>query len=148
MEQPIETSPVYPPPPATPSKIELDPPLPPTSTYQPSRQQYSWAENDGTVGPLLPRIQEVYHLGYLIVSLLFVCASIGSITGAVVTISLTQRFGFGKVMSALKSGKNFRARNARTRAFRGCPSVKSDGRSTATSGEMGEMGELGERREV
>ncbi|KAJ7032040.1 MFS general substrate transporter [Mycena alexandri] len=113
MDQPIETSPVYPPPPATPSKIELDPPLPPTSTYQPSRQQIllgrvqtvalCWAVflagwNDGTVGPLLPRIQEVYHLGYLIVSLLFVCASIGSITGAVVTISLTQRFGFGKLL--------------------------------------------------
>ncbi|KAJ7735781.1 MFS general substrate transporter [Mycena metata] len=114
MDQLVEPSPVYPPPPAaTTSKIEINPPLPPTPAYQPSQQQIllgrvqtlalCWAVflagwNDGTLGPLLPRIQEVYHLGYLIVSLLFVCASIGSITGAVMTISLTQRFGFGKLL--------------------------------------------------
>ncbi|KAF9440548.1 hypothetical protein P691DRAFT_96103, partial [Macrolepiota fuliginosa MF-IS2] len=28
--------------------------------------------NDGTTGPLLPRIQEVYHVGFTIVSLIFI----------------------------------------------------------------------------
>ncbi|KAJ7185841.1 MFS general substrate transporter [Mycena filopes] len=118
MEQPVEASPVYPPPLATPSNTDLAPAKtelesPPVNTYRPSRQQIllgrvqtvalCWAVflagwNDGTLGPLLPRIQEVYHLGYLVVSLLFVCQSIGSITGAVLTISLTQRFGFGKLL--------------------------------------------------
>ncbi|KAJ7665939.1 major facilitator superfamily domain-containing protein, partial [Mycena polygramma] len=82
-------------------------------SYQPSRKQIllgrvqtvtlCWAVflagwNDGSLGPLIPRIQEVYHLGYLIVSLLFVFAAIGSITGAVLTISLTPKLGFGKLL--------------------------------------------------
>jgi hypothetical protein len=32
--------------------------------------------NDGSTGPLLPRIREVYHVGFTIVSLLFVLACI------------------------------------------------------------------------
>ncbi|KAJ6478773.1 major facilitator superfamily domain-containing protein [Mycena vitilis] len=81
--------------------------------YPPSRKQIflarvqtvtlCWAVflagwNDGSLGPLIPKIQEVYHLGYLIVSLLFVFAAIGSITGAVLTISLTPKLGFGKLL--------------------------------------------------
>ncbi|KAJ7628808.1 MFS general substrate transporter [Roridomyces roridus] len=54
--------------------------------------------NDGTVGPLLPRIQETYHLGYIIASLLFVFQSIGSIVGAFITIALTSKLGFGKLL--------------------------------------------------
>ncbi|KAF7319452.1 MFS domain-containing protein [Mycena chlorophos] len=54
--------------------------------------------NDGTLGPLIPRIQEVYHLGYIIVALLFVFASLGAITGAFLTINLTPRLGFGKMV--------------------------------------------------
>ncbi|KAJ7216371.1 MFS general substrate transporter [Mycena pura] len=53
--------------------------------------------NDGTLGPLIPKIQEVYHLGYLVVALLFVFQSLGSITGAMMTITLTPKIGFGKV---------------------------------------------------
>nr|GAT44622.1 predicted protein [Mycena chlorophos] len=54
--------------------------------------------NDGTLGPLIPRIQEVYHLGYIIVALLFVFASLGAITGAFLTINLTPKLGFGKMV--------------------------------------------------
>ncbi|KAF7307444.1 SER THR protein phosphatase family protein [Mycena indigotica] len=54
--------------------------------------------NDGTLGPLIPRIQEVYHLGYIIVALLFVFASLGAITGAILTINLTPKLGFGKML--------------------------------------------------
>ncbi|KIY46714.1 MFS general substrate transporter [Fistulina hepatica ATCC 64428] len=54
--------------------------------------------NDGTTGPLLPRIQEVYHVNYTIVSLLFVAACIGFIAGAIVNVPLTEKLGFGKVL--------------------------------------------------
>ncbi|KAF8191791.1 MFS general substrate transporter [Pholiota molesta] len=54
--------------------------------------------NDGTTGPLLPRIQEVYHVNFTIVSLIFVFACIGFVGGAVANMYLTPRFGFGKVI--------------------------------------------------
>ncbi|KAJ7359663.1 MFS general substrate transporter [Mycena albidolilacea] len=110
MEEPAEISTVYPP--AQPENIQNES-EPPVSQYQPSRQQIllgrvqtvalCWAVflagwNDGTLGPLLPRIQQVYHLGYLIVSLLFVFQCLGSITGAVLTMTLTPKLGFGKLL--------------------------------------------------
>ncbi|KAJ7050402.1 MFS general substrate transporter [Mycena amicta] len=54
--------------------------------------------NDGTLGPLIPRIQEVYHVGYIIVALVFVFQSLGAIVGAFVTINLTPKLGFGKML--------------------------------------------------
>ncbi|KAH9941583.1 MFS general substrate transporter [Epithele typhae] len=54
--------------------------------------------NDGTNGPMLPRIQEYYHIGYAVVSLIFVCNTIGFISGAVANVWLTDKFGFGKVI--------------------------------------------------
>ncbi|KAG1833261.1 MFS general substrate transporter [Suillus subalutaceus] len=54
--------------------------------------------NDGSNGPLLPRIQEVYGVGYAVVSLIFVFACVGFITGAVSNVILAERLGFGKVM--------------------------------------------------
>ncbi|KAJ7190096.1 MFS general substrate transporter [Mycena pura] len=54
--------------------------------------------NDGALGPLIPRIQEVYNLGYLVVSLLFVFQSLGSVIGAFVTMTLTPKLGFGKLL--------------------------------------------------
>ncbi|TFK19731.1 MFS transporter, partial [Coprinopsis marcescibilis] len=54
--------------------------------------------NDGTTGPLLPRMQQEYQLGYLIVSMIFVANSIGFITGAIANILLTDRLGLGKIM--------------------------------------------------
>ncbi|THV01924.1 MFS general substrate transporter [Dendrothele bispora CBS 962.96] len=54
--------------------------------------------NDGSVGPLLPRIQEVYNVGFTIVSLLFVFNFIGYITGASINIWLNDKLGLGKTM--------------------------------------------------
>ncbi|KAG2343075.1 MFS general substrate transporter [Suillus weaverae] len=54
--------------------------------------------NDGSNGPLLPRIQKVYGVGYVAVSLIFVFASVGFITGAVSNVILAEKLGFGKVM--------------------------------------------------
>ncbi|KAI0676395.1 MFS general substrate transporter [Trametes maxima] len=54
--------------------------------------------NDGTTGPLLPRIQSVYHVGFAVVSLIFVFNCVGFVTGAGVNVWLTDRFGFGIVM--------------------------------------------------
>ncbi|KAJ7485282.1 hypothetical protein FB451DRAFT_1229022 [Mycena latifolia] len=34
--------------------------------------------NDGTAGPLIPRIQKVYHVGFAVVSLTFVFACVAS----------------------------------------------------------------------
>ncbi|KAJ7478671.1 major facilitator superfamily domain-containing protein [Mycena galericulata] len=53
--------------------------------------------HDGSLGPLVPKIQAVYHIGYTIVSLLFVFRNIGSMGGALINILLTPRHGFGKV---------------------------------------------------
>ncbi|KAI0367661.1 MFS general substrate transporter [Pilatotrama ljubarskyi] len=58
--------------------------------------------NDGTTGPLLPRIQSYYHLGYAVVSLLFIFNTIGYLSGAVANVWLTDKFGFGKVRSVLQ----------------------------------------------
>lgn len=54
--------------------------------------------NDGSTGPLLPRLQEVYHAGFVIISLIFVFACVGFIGGALSNIYLTDKFGFGKTI--------------------------------------------------
>ncbi|TDL22800.1 MFS general substrate transporter [Rickenella mellea] len=53
---------------------------------------------DGTSGPLLPRIQQVYHIGYAVVALLFVMGCIGFVTGAAMNVYMTDKLGFGKVV--------------------------------------------------
>ncbi|KAG8767714.1 hypothetical protein FRC12_006082 [Ceratobasidium sp. 428] len=63
----------------------------------------SWTQfmagwNDGTLGPLIPRIQNYYGIGFIEVSMLFVSACIGFITGAVLVVHLTDRYGFGRVL--------------------------------------------------
>ncbi|KAF8877286.1 MFS general substrate transporter [Infundibulicybe gibba] len=55
--------------------------------------------NDGSTGPLLPRIQKVYDVGFAIVSLLFVFACLGFVGGALMNVYLTDRLGFGTVCS-------------------------------------------------
>ncbi|KAG8944999.1 hypothetical protein FRC04_001254 [Tulasnella sp. 424] len=55
--------------------------------------------NDGTLGPLLPRIQEHYHIGYTVVSMLFVVGCIGFMAGALSNIYLFGRLGFGKTIT-------------------------------------------------
>ncbi|KAJ7065045.1 MFS general substrate transporter [Mycena amicta] len=55
--------------------------------------------NDGSTGPLIPRIQQVYHVGFAVVSLIFVFACIGFIGGALANVPLTDRLGFGKMIT-------------------------------------------------
>ncbi|RDB30820.1 Bypass of stop codon protein 6 [Hypsizygus marmoreus] len=54
--------------------------------------------NDGSLGPLLPRIREVYHVGFAVVSLLFVLACVGFVSGALINVPLNDRLGFGKTI--------------------------------------------------
>ncbi|KAL1760221.1 major facilitator superfamily domain-containing protein [Schizophyllum commune] len=56
--------------------------------------------NDGTTGPLLPRIQTVYDVSYTIVSLLFVSACTGFVAGAIINVPLSTRLGFGKTLTS------------------------------------------------
>ncbi|KAF9448127.1 MFS general substrate transporter [Macrolepiota fuliginosa MF-IS2] len=57
--------------------------------------------NDGANGPLLPRIQEHYHVGYTVVSMIFVCSCGGFISGALINFVLTDRLGLGKVRRSM-----------------------------------------------
>ncbi|KAI0052084.1 MFS general substrate transporter [Auriscalpium vulgare] len=53
--------------------------------------------NDGSTGPLLPSIQHHYHLGFAVVSLIFVLNTIGFILGAAALVPLYDKLGFGWV---------------------------------------------------
>ncbi|KAG8996986.1 hypothetical protein FRB90_012600 [Tulasnella sp. 427] len=55
--------------------------------------------NDATLGPLLPRIQEYYHVNYTVVSILFVVGCVGVITGAISNVYLSHKLGFGKAIT-------------------------------------------------
>ncbi|KIO26092.1 hypothetical protein M407DRAFT_24649 [Tulasnella calospora MUT 4182] len=55
--------------------------------------------NDGTLGPLLPRIQEHYRIGYTVVSMLFVVGCAGFIVGALSNVYLSEKIGFGKTIT-------------------------------------------------
>ncbi|PBK59795.1 MFS general substrate transporter [Armillaria solidipes] len=61
-----------------------------------SNRSTGW--NDGTTGPLIPRMQTVYDVNYTILSLIFVLACTGCLTGAFANILLTPKLGFGKLM--------------------------------------------------
>ncbi|EAU89256.1 hypothetical protein CC1G_03521 [Coprinopsis cinerea okayama7 len=54
--------------------------------------------NDGTTGPLLPRIREVYNLNFTVVSLVFVLACIGFVLGALLNMWVGPRYGIGKTL--------------------------------------------------
>ncbi|KAF9456410.1 major facilitator superfamily domain-containing protein [Collybia nuda] len=54
--------------------------------------------NDGTTGPLLPRIQKFYGVGFAVVSLLFVFSCVGFVAGALINVPLTDKLGFGKIL--------------------------------------------------
>ncbi|KAJ3824255.1 MFS general substrate transporter [Lentinula raphanica] len=85
-----------------------------TDSYETTKSQYRAREylqlgalywcmflagwNDGSTGPLLPRIQEVYDVGYIIVSLIFVFACVGFISGACLNVPLSEKLGFGKTI--------------------------------------------------
>ncbi|KAJ7867683.1 major facilitator superfamily domain-containing protein [Mycena olivaceomarginata] len=57
--------------------------------------------NDGTSGPLIPKMQEVYHVQFLLVSVIFVLASAVSSSGihlwSAINMRWTNRVSFGKV---------------------------------------------------
>ncbi|KAL1705225.1 major facilitator superfamily domain-containing protein [Schizophyllum commune] len=63
--------------------------------------------NDGTTGPLLPRIQQVYNLNYTVVSMLFVCSCVGFVTGALINIPLSGRVSFGKVIAFKPDARDY-----------------------------------------
>lgn len=54
--------------------------------------------NDGTAGPLIPKLREFYSVGFTVVSMLFVTSCAGFIFGALINVWLTDRLGFGKVL--------------------------------------------------
>ncbi|KAF8234569.1 MFS general substrate transporter [Tricholoma matsutake] len=55
--------------------------------------------NDGSIGPLLPRIQKFYNVvGFTMVSLIFVVACVGYISGALANLPLSDQLGLGKVL--------------------------------------------------
>ncbi|KZT51826.1 MFS general substrate transporter [Calocera cornea HHB12733] len=54
--------------------------------------------SDGSTGPLLLRMESNYNIGYAVVSLLFPAAFVGFALAAGLTIILTDRLGFGKVV--------------------------------------------------
>ncbi|KAG9003365.1 hypothetical protein FRB90_011192, partial [Tulasnella sp. 427] len=56
--------------------------------------------NDGTIGPLLPRIQDYYNIGYTVVSILFVTGCMGVLCGATCNVYLSDKLGFGKLITA------------------------------------------------
>ncbi|KAK7012688.1 major facilitator superfamily domain-containing protein [Favolaschia claudopus] len=54
--------------------------------------------NDGTSGPLLPRMQKFYGVGFLVVSLIFVVSCVGFIIGSIFNLYLHDRLGFGRMI--------------------------------------------------
>ncbi|KAK7044708.1 major facilitator superfamily domain-containing protein [Favolaschia claudopus] len=54
--------------------------------------------NDGTSGPLLPRMQKFYGVGFLVVSLSFVVSCVGFIIGSIFNLYLHDRLGFGRMI--------------------------------------------------
>jgi len=54
--------------------------------------------NDGTPGPMLPAMQRHYHIGFAVVSLIFVFNCVGFILGAISNIYISKKLGFGKVI--------------------------------------------------
>ncbi|KAI0000192.1 MFS general substrate transporter [Russula compacta] len=55
--------------------------------------------SDGSTGPLLPRIQSVYHVGFAVVSVVFIANCIGFVTGSIANIVMNDKLGFGKVIA-------------------------------------------------
>ncbi|KAL5481131.1 hypothetical protein ACEPAI_10072 [Sanghuangporus weigelae] len=54
--------------------------------------------NDGTAGPLLPALQRTYHVGFAIVSLVFVANGVGFVSASIANVSVAQKIGFGKTL--------------------------------------------------
>ncbi|KAJ3538632.1 hypothetical protein NM688_g6488 [Phlebia brevispora] len=89
-----------------PESITGTPPSMPVNAAKTARIQFAtlccalylvgW--NDGTTGPLLPRIQSNYQVGYAVVSLIYIFNCLGFVVAALAMVRLTDKFGFGAVM--------------------------------------------------
>ncbi|KAL5522811.1 hypothetical protein ACEPAG_8829 [Sanghuangporus baumii] len=47
--------------------------------------------NDGTVGPLLPALQKNYHVGFAVLSLVFVASGVGFVSASIANVSVAQK---------------------------------------------------------
>ncbi|KAG8968262.1 hypothetical protein FRC03_008128 [Tulasnella sp. 419] len=56
--------------------------------------------NDASTGPLLHVAQAFYRLNFTMISMLFVCSTVGYISGAIANVAFTDVFGFGKLIAA------------------------------------------------
>ncbi|KAM0749956.1 MFS general substrate transporter [Meredithblackwellia eburnea MCA 4105] len=56
-----------------------------------------WSDSSG--GPLIPYIQEYYHINYTVVSMLFVGQCVGFLSAGFLNGWLNQKFGLGKVIT-------------------------------------------------
>ncbi|KAJ7772039.1 MFS general substrate transporter, partial [Mycena maculata] len=54
--------------------------------------------NDGSSGPLIPKMQQVYHVDFTLVSLTFVLACLGFISGGLINMHWGEKVGFGRIM--------------------------------------------------
>ncbi|KAG8781615.1 hypothetical protein FRC16_002819 [Serendipita sp. 398] len=54
--------------------------------------------NDGMTGPLLPRVQKVYGVGFAVVSVIFISSCIGFVLGALANVYWTDKYNFGILM--------------------------------------------------
>ncbi|KAI9438606.1 MFS general substrate transporter [Lactarius indigo] len=54
--------------------------------------------SDSSTGPLLPRIQSVYDVGFAVVSVIFIANCIGFVAGSTLNIFLNDKLGFGKTI--------------------------------------------------
>ncbi|KAI9728596.1 MAG: hypothetical protein M1834_007624 [Cirrosporium novae-zelandiae] len=103
--------------PKTPNELEMS--LPPTpkeseaaniahSIMKPYMNRFRYATacvtcflngmNDGAPGALIPYMEEYYHIGYAIVSLVFISNALGYIVAAPMVHALDSRFGRSKVL--------------------------------------------------
>ncbi|TCD69232.1 hypothetical protein EIP91_008335 [Steccherinum ochraceum] len=55
--------------------------------------------NGGSVGAMIPHIEKAFGIGYIQVSLLFVCTFVGYVVAAVVAGTLSRTVGFGHALS-------------------------------------------------
>ncbi|KAH9061095.1 major facilitator superfamily domain-containing protein [Lactarius vividus] len=55
--------------------------------------------SDSSTGPLLPRIQSVYDVGFAAVSVVFIANCIGFVAGSTLNIFLNDKLGFGKTIA-------------------------------------------------
>ncbi|KAH9973883.1 major facilitator superfamily domain-containing protein [Lactifluus volemus] len=55
--------------------------------------------SDSSTGPLLPRIQSYYHVGFAVVSIIFIANCIGFVIGSTSNVFLNDKLGFGKIIA-------------------------------------------------